>query len=239
MATPCNITRALVISGGMNGRDDKWLITNTLTVDGIEMISLSKSDCGFSKFVTGKPRGMSAMKFLDTLRAKRTKATFVACNDSMFDVPLNDARAKKAYKQKYTESGIPNIVEVQLPGVGEFATTNMKCQASLDVRTQLCVELRGEILDHIAALMRESLDDEYDGPMKVAKGVRWSSTRKAYLATREGSKKRMRTFRPEKGIDHNVAMEEAKQKAVAWATNDEDTSSAEDEDDEEGEHEDD
>ena len=91
------------------------------------------------------------------------------------------------------------------------------------------VELKGTVLDHIGALMRDSRSDDCDGRVKVGKGVRWSAKRKAYLATRQGPTKRMRTFRPDEGEgDEDIALQEAKDKALAWAAKDEDTPEGDD-----------
>lgn len=204
--------------------DKPWLVTNLQTVDGIEMIKLESKCSGFRRFVAGSSKRFGNMTFMDKLRAMRTKATFDACNEGIFDVPLADHRARKAQKDKYVEAGIPQVVEIKLPSAEGFEACFVKVVASLDVRTGITVELKDKVLDHIAALMRESRSDDNEHKMKVGRGVRWCSTRKAFLATRHGDRKRMRTFRPDDDEeDEDIARQDAKDRALAWAAKEEDT----------------
>ena len=239
MAEPAVIARPVMISGGMNTKP--WLVAHIQTIDGMDMISLKKSDPGLTMFVAGKRRGLNT-RFLDKLKAMRTKATFDACNDSVFDVPLSDRRAKAKFKLQCISAGIPSIVEVMLPAAAGFAPQKIKVEASLDVRKTLSVELKGSVLDHIGELMRNS--EPEDTPVHArprrGKGVQWVAGRRVFIATRtrEGQPKRMKTFRPEDDGDEELAKDDAMHRAVEWASRAEDTSDDEDENVEESEDED-
>ena len=186
-------------------------------------------------FVAGKRRGLND-RFLDKLKTMRTKATFDACNDSVFDVPLSDRRAKAKFKLQCISAGIPSIVEVMLPAAAGFAPQKIKVEASLDVRKTLSVELKGSVLDHIGELMRNSEPEHTSvharhlGPRR-GKRVQWVARRRVFIATRtrEGQPKRMKTFRPEDDGDEELAKDDAMHRAVEWASRVEDTSDDEDE----------
>ena len=235
MASKAELTRCVMIRGGNLG-NRPWIVTNVQTIEGVEMICLNKMDAGFARFVSGHRRGeLSRMTYLDTLRATRTKATFEACSDGMFDMP-DDARAKKAQKQKLSDTGVPDIVEVMLPAVEGHQHEYVKIRSSLDVRNMLWVEMNPNVLDHVAMLMRNSIVDT-DEKITIGKGVRWSSDRKAFIARRPS--KRMRTFRADGGSDDVLAKDDAKNKALEWASKDRSTSGDEeeggdDDDDDEG-----
>ena len=197
------------------------------------MICLNKMDAGFARFVSGSRRGeLSKMNFLDRLRAMRTKATFESCNDGLFDMP-DDQRARKVQKQRCSDTGVPDIVEVMLPAVEGHQHEYVKIRSSLDVRNMLWVEMNANVLDHIAALMRSSFSETHDTG-SVGKGVRWSSDRNAFIARRPS--KRMRTFRAEGDSGDELAMEDAKAKALEWASKDHSTSGDGEEADDDDDH---
>ena len=52
------------------------------------------------------------------------------------------------------------MVDIVLPAVGDLQSTRVKALSSIDVRTNMTIELRSEVLDHIAAGMRSSLQKE-------------------------------------------------------------------------------
>lgn len=229
MAHPARIKRCIMIEGGLCNKTP-WVVTEN-TVDGLEMITLCKSDSGFSRFVSGSNKGIMKMQFIDQLRKMRTSATIDACNDSLFD-GQNMAAAKhfKARKDQWRNNGsVPTIVEIMLPPAGDFRATLVKVQASLDVRSNVSIELSVNVLNHIAACMRGS-EDEGPKRQRLGNGVRWSAQRKCYIATRPS--KRMRLFRADaEASDADLADDAAKQDAFAWAAK-----SDSDESDGDGQH---
>ena len=72
--TKCSIQRAFVVTGGGCKRDG-WVITDSELIEGIEFIKLNRLDSGFCRFVSGHPKGMRDMDFLEKLRWMRTQAT--------------------------------------------------------------------------------------------------------------------------------------------------------------------
>ena len=224
---PARFTRCIMIQGGLCNKT-AWIV-NENTVDGLEMITLSKSDSGFSRFVSGSVKGIQKMMFLDELRKMRTRATIDACNDDgLFDSQsIAQSRDFKARKDSWKNAGtLPAIVEITLPAVNEFRATKVRVQSSLEVRTNVSIALNVHVLDHIATLMRNS---EIDCPQRqnLGHGIRWCETRKCYIATR--ATKRMRLFRPNiDSADHDLADEIAKDEAVKWAAKDTDSDEEED-----------
>ena len=201
------------------------------------MVALSKSDSGFNRFVTGTLKGMKQMTFVDDLKGLRTTATFEECNDGLFAVASCNRRAKQAQKRAIQEQGAPSIVNVTLPAAENFTPHVVQVQASLDVRDTVYIELRESVLDHVAACIRCSVREEHGARQVVGGGVRWDSKRNGYIARRPN--KRMRTFRPEDDAeDEDIALHDAKSKALTWAAKDGDTTPERDEDEEESEQDD-
>lgn len=218
MAQPARLKRCIMIEGGRCNKTP-WIVAEN-AVDGLEMITLSKTDSGFSRFVAGSNKGINKMEFLDQLRKMRTQATIDACNgDSLFDThSIAQSRHFKAQKESWKDNGaVPRTISVVLPAAEEFQAESIQVQASLDVRSNVSVVLNVAVLDHIAACMRQSEKQQSKRQQPLGNGVRWSSSRNCYIATR--ANKRMRLFRAngEQGDD------DARQDALDWAAKQEDT----------------
>ena len=95
MAKPAQFSRCVMISGGRCKDGHPWMVNTVQVIEGVEMVTLSKSDSGFSRFVTGEVKGIGRMIFLDHMKNLRTAATFESCNGGLFEV-ANNPKAKKA-----------------------------------------------------------------------------------------------------------------------------------------------
>ena len=217
---PAGITKVVRITGGLLKRNP-WVVENVQIVDGVEMLPLVKGSVGFGKFVSGDRHGLARMDFLDRMRQMRLKATIEACNDGLFEVPTNDVKAFRAQKKKWQMDGVPGLVEVKLPAIDGYPSRYVKVQSSLDIRTLLWVELNADVLDHIAVCMRMSCNEDHQCRVKVGPGVRWSKSRKCYMARR--ANKRMKIFRADPDAsDEDIALDDARNEALAWAERDTD-----------------
>ena len=233
---PAEITKCVRIEGGKSTEKGKWILDDVRMVDGLEMIPLVKHDAGFARFVTGSKGGLTKLAFLNELRQMRTKATIAACNDGLFAVPTSDRRAFVEQKRKWLRDGIPGIVEVELPTCEQYEARKIKVQGSLNFGAVVWVELNASVLDHIACCMRTSYKEEHGKKVVVGDGVRWSAERRCYIARR--ATKRMKTFRVDQDAsDQELADNDAKVKARAWAQGN-DLSSDDCDEDESGDDED-
>lgn len=224
MAGPTRIERSVMVHGGKCRASSPWVVNNSFVtnVDGVEMVALSKTDTGFSRFVSGSTTGIGSMTFLEELRKMRTQASFEANNDGLFNTMHMNPKAKKAQKEQLKNAGMPNMVQVTLPAMEDFPSMKVKVQSNLEIRENVWVELKVDVLNHIAACMRDSVQDEPASRVRVGRGVRWSSQRNGFIATR--ANKRMKTFRHDQDAsDEDLAKEAAKEAAMAWAAKAEET----------------
>ena len=118
----------------------------------------------------------------------------------------------------------------------QLEARKIKVQGSLNFGAVVWVELNASVLDHIACCMRTSYKEEHGKKVVVGDGVRWSAERRCYIARR--ATKKMKTFRVDQDAsDQELADNDAKVKARAWAQGN-DLSSDDCDEDESGDDED-
>ena len=116
MEPATDIKRCVEIEGGKLSKLP-WTVTENV-VEGVLMVTLTKTDTGFSRFVSGTNKGIIHTSFLDSLRKIRTEATIKAC-EGLFESTDMTRRAKKALKEQWKNAGaIPQMVDVVLRAKG-------------------------------------------------------------------------------------------------------------------------
>lgn len=224
---PVQIERHVVVTGGCCKRDP-WLIRSVDLVDGVEFIVLGKKDPGFCRFVADPPQKVRAMDFLDTLRKLRTEASMrIPEEHSLFEaIPTRAARRslKRRCADMHAQGKMPDIVVLNLPELHldekRVPGIHMKVKASLDITSNVSVELQPQCLDYIwHAMQASAATGEKKRVARCAQGVRWLRDRRVYMATRESVEggKQYRSFRP-RVADDEVEEHAALQRARQWVT---------------------
>ena len=224
-----SIERRVVVKGG-GCKLTPWILPSVSVLDGKEFTQLTKRDSGFCRFVSGSPSGSRGMSFLDELRRKRSAATLAACSQPASNEQLFEATPTAAARKKLKQAAIaqqergemPDLVVLDLPRIigqdgVEVGPIKLAVRSSLDISSNVWVELTSEALTYIRAAM---LASEPLAPMQrgaTDAGVRWRNDRGRFVATRFSqrlNREVMRSFKPED--DTQESKEAAKEDAKAW-----------------------
>ena len=214
-----------------------WLIHNLENIDGREFLKLSHRDVGFCRFIAGKNfKQISTMTFLHELQLKRAQMTLDACSNAaqgqaLFDeaVPTVAAqkRARRDAKSRASLGALPPTISMQMPDITMEDGTHvpgvvLRAKSSLDVRESVMMELDAHMLSYARCAMLNSHSDRVT-PDRRHPGVTWRSDRKHWSARRKTDNGRFATksFKPDG--DDELAMNEAADRAAAWADGHDDT----------------
>ena len=211
-----------------------WLVSSTETVEGIEFIKLARRDSGFSRFISGKCRGVNGMGWLDVLKGLRTKATIKACCDT--DGGLFQSSSRAALKRNRQEAkaveqagNLPKIVAVEVPAVtydGNYSSCRViKVLASLEAHACLQVECSQEVLTHVRLAMLESEASSQKRTRRPkGQGIVRTLSSGVIKATRN---KHNKSFK----VKDEAERDDTYERAVRWANGDDDSFSDQDQDD--------
>ena len=231
------VERRLCISGGSLGTTP-WILKRMDVVDGVEFIPLVKADTAFSRFVTGKRRGLDDMGFLERLRELRTEATLKASQEGEGEgFMAAGMKAKKRQKsdarQKEQNGELVPVVTLNLP---EFTNMDgrtidqlqLKVIATLDTGRVLKVEATREALAYIREAMLDSKTTQPPQHQGIRGSVRWSKGRSCWVGLRKiNGKTQHKGFKKTEEEDND---DEAFERAKNWAEN----ADGDDDDDDEG-----
>ena len=233
---PITIQRVLMIKGGGCKRDG-WIIGDVEVIDGVDFITLSKKDHGFSRFVSGSVGGIRDMTFLDTFRRLRSEASLAFASgsnpeESLFDAaPVTNRKARKAKRaevQDLIDKGDANrTVPVELPEIAlddGFLIPGMtvQCKTAINLQDNVVVALTTEMLTYVRHAMNKSFEAQSRkrSASGEAIGVYWKSQKCGWLATRKSEGKiSYKTFRCDKDCN-DIEKEEVRERAIRWSNGD-------------------
>ena len=196
-------------------------------VDKQEVIQLSTKDESFSKFLTGKVRGLHGARYLDNLKYLRDEAVIKlgasASTGGLFDEPdvSSNYKRRKAVeyaKQSSDNGSLPPFVDVDMPEAVVEGTViqGAKAKVATEVDTKpLMVILNDVALTHIFKMLKYGPRSEARTREQSNTHTTWDNKKNAYIARNMYTKQSM-TFRPLSDCPEDKAT--AKARASAWAT---------------------
>ena len=221
---PVKIEHKLCITGG--GCRAPWMVSNTITVDGMLFITLKRTDVGFIRFLCGSARGVHNWQKYRELMLLRTEASFRSVMKEQSSLFEEEQRISKRQKVKARDMAdeVPALVEIEVPSCSykdtQMPSLKIKVLSSLHRDSPLSVHGEAAVLTHIRVFIMSGNDADAQRPAKDCLSetvsshvVRWHSTRNGWIAYKGGSSK---SFRPQ-NLDDPESVEEAKQNALSWA----------------------
>ena len=175
-----SIVRHVCIHGG--GCDDKpWLITDIMTVDGVEFINIGAKIYGFKKFVFGSTSRGSTWDVLKDMQAMRLQA----CVDALVPRNLFENRSVKKRQRKEAlnqREQMPGFVTIELPPIDDEPAMPIKVMSSLDLHKSLAVELSVPALTRVRDLLLSEQAEQTAQAAFKSTTLRWRSDRLAWVA---------------------------------------------------------
>ena len=237
------ITRPIHISTeGSKGKP--WNPDFVEIIEGKEFVCLSRSDCGFCRFVRGGgTERLRDCAWLEELKALRTQKSCEAVNGTPQESLFDDAPSMSNYKfKKATKNndpdGYPSVVRVELPGFShdgnDLPSVSCDLKFCLSKRDNVHIEITADVLQYVrAAVLKSDGESSRKRARPIVpsdKKVTWVPTRNAFVAKRMiGDTVKHKTHKP--ASDNAFDVEHAREKASRWADGESEGSDEEQEDD--------